>query len=91
MNTTSGLDADAWKVQVAPNPTQNIAWLQTEHIEGEVAVLIFDGVGRMLRSNEYQLASGEQLELDVANIAAGVLYIKVIYGQESKVLKLIKK
>ena len=81
---------DDWQVHLFPNPANNSIWLQTENVNGPVNLELFNSLGRIVYAQSYEMVSEEKLRLDISNYNPGLLLVKVYYGEESKILKVIK-
>ncbi|MCI4669831.1 MAG: T9SS type A sorting domain-containing protein [Bacteroidia bacterium] len=62
-----------------PNPANISTYIDFELADDQrVKVLLFDGAGKLIRSNEYELFAGKnKIEIPVSELADGIYYIRL--------------
>ncbi|MEL7119914.1 MAG: T9SS type A sorting domain-containing protein [Bacteroidota bacterium] len=90
VNPSTTNDSEFWEARLYPNPTNGNTWLQLDNVEGNIEVEVMSSIGQLLSRNVYNVYSGDRIQLDVNTIDSRVLFVKVSYDSEVKVLRLLK-
>ena len=80
----SGFDASNFKVY--PNPVKDI--LNLDYIQDISSVTVFNLLGQQMLSKEINAEKGN---IDMSGFAAGSYLVKVLAGNQSKTIKVIKQ
>ena len=71
------------ELSVYPNPAQNLLNISLKNFNGNVAVKIFDLMGSLVLSSS-------KSEINVESFPKGIYLVKVTYGNQTKIIKIIK-
>ena len=71
------------KLVVSPNPAKDLLNISITNFNGNMAAEIFDLTGLLV-------ASSKKSKINIASLSKGVYLVKVFYGNETKVVKIIK-
>ncbi len=83
---------NGFNVKAYPNPAKDKLDIFINGIEKDVRIKIFDEMGRQAMQDlsiKDSNRSNEKVELDISNLPQGQYYIKVISGQNVKLMKII--
>jgi len=80
--------SSAKSMALYPNPVRSGETVYISGIEGKAAVSLISLSGNLLRSEQFDFVSGE-MAFSVGEIAAGVYFVRVVSGDESKTLRVI--
>lgn len=81
--TTSVMEgAGSSDLAVFPNPVRDMARVRVgDALQGQVAVQVLDGIGRVVQRAELNLATGQRtVEIDMAALPAGTYFVSVRNG-----------
>ncbi|WP_162126901.1 T9SS type A sorting domain-containing protein [Flavobacterium phycosphaerae] len=87
VNVTLGVDAhDILTLAYSPNPVKNSLNLKTGKTMSSVTIL--NVLGQVLKTTSYNLS---EVTEDMSNYTTGTYFVKVVSGDEMKVVKIIKE
>ena len=80
-------------LEARPNPTKGeLNVVVFEPTQGAISLSVLDITGKIVYSQQYTATAGSNsLQIDVANIAAGLYFLKVMDKSSNAVIKLIKE
>ena len=71
------------ELEVSPNPAKDLLNISITNFNGNIATEIFDLTGLLV-------ASSKKSKINIASLSKGVYLVKVVYGNKTKVVKIIK-
>ncbi len=77
-------------VVLYPNPAESLVNLSALDLSQKTTYAIFDEVGRLVLSADFENTSGEST-IDVSALTSGIYYLKVVGQEETKAYKLLKR
>ena len=81
-NTGLGIENEI-ELIVSPNPAKDLLNISITNFNGSIATEIFDLTGLLV-------ASSNKNKINIASLPKGIYLVKVVYGNKSKVVKVIK-
>jgi hypothetical protein len=81
-------DAKA-RLQVFPNPTQNIVQVKLPKYDGNSYIQLYNTTGALIAT--YQPTTGTTIQINVAKLTAGVYVLKLIQGEKVQQFKFSKE
>ena len=84
----SELHVNSFDELVSPNPTTDELTINGFSSSGKKEINIYNTLGEKILSKEFH---GEQIKLDVKNLAAGIYVVKVLAGDKMFVKKVVKE
>lgn len=96
LTITTGIGVDEvisgnYTMQIYPNPAASSTVVSIAGVEGLVTITIVDNAGRIVASDQIVCSADCFKELDVANLATGVYYVRVSAQGFNQVRKLVVK
>jgi len=87
---TAGLDEFVSdKFNIFPNPATDVVTISNAENIGMEEVVVYDGVGRVVKSEMFEAIS--DVQLNIADLASGSYFLHIKTAQGTAVKKLIKK
>lgn len=84
-------DNEAEDFKIYPNPADKTLKLELKTHQKLSSVSIFSSIGKEMMKWNVDLADKKELELDISDLAKGIYFIEIQYGEKSVFKKLIKK
>jgi hypothetical protein len=78
---------------VFPNPTNGVLTINSVRTNGDVQILVIDGLGKLVQKHNLNYSSGNSAHtLDISELATGMYFIKLIPNEgRPELIKIIKE